>query len=75
MWKLYQLAVIVGVGCLLIYWRENDPAAREPLSNGYLLGGIAIGAAYAATVVPAKLLDWYHGAKQRLSERIPRSRA
>lgn len=76
MWRIFQVAVALAVGFALIYWRENDPNVREPLSNGYLLGGIAIGAAFVATFILSKLLDLRHWlkrrqAEQRLHKRIP----
>jgi hypothetical protein len=57
--RLLQLIVFVAAGCGLVWLRDNDPELREPLSNGYLVGLLSIGAAFVftlAVILPGELL-------------------
>ncbi len=75
LWKLFQLTLCVGTGCALIYWREHEPLVREPLSNGYVIGLLSIGAAYLGTLAMNGLLKLKDlRPKKSLSESVPRRR-
>jgi hypothetical protein len=57
--KVFQIVVFVAAGCGLVWLRDNEPGLHEPLSNGYLVGLLSIGAAFVATIIvlaPGELL-------------------
>jgi hypothetical protein len=70
--KFIQVVVFIAAGCFLIWVRDNDPDFREPLSNGYVIGLLSIGAAFAVTVaiigvtdLLARIRGVYGNAKRR----------
>lgn len=88
MLKLIQLVTGLGVGALLIWQRETERAAGQPtsLDNPYVIGVLALFAAFAITALPIGLYRdiprWYGlwkskkalRAQQRLHERVTRDR-
>lgn len=48
--KFLQIVVFIASAWFLIWVRDKDPGLKEPLSNGYLIALLSVGAAFVVTI-------------------------